>query len=975
MSNLKGTALASDCGFIPATREPLPVQYLDTETAFYKEYTWCLNVVPKVSEIISHLRREVDRLGSLSQPWHLIEAGTNIFLLACAISDTLDDYLLGSGTDFSRAAKILPMGRRAGRMANKLSAAARSRRLKKLEKWRNEWELAVEQFLQEYLRFRRGEGADRSVPIVAAQLTSLLSAKLPAKLNERRPRIPASFHSQDLTHFDVLKLGGKFMEAFPERRRDILVVGLRTAGSYLAPLLRAYLKSNGYENVDFVTLRPKKGIAPWEQSRLARCAARKGLAAIVDEPIGTGGTLAKAAGLLRQAGVSPNNVVALFPVHPNGREWNRSYESLVLSTINVLTLEPEEWYKHTLLENEAVKGRLEDYFRGRGYASARVVVSATAQRLNREFQLSSDDGFHTRLKRVYEVELRNDSGEMETRYVLAKSVGWGWLGYHAFVIARELAPFVPPVLGLREGILYMEWLYSTDAATTREPGRSQLLETAASYVAARARHLRLAQDPSTDLSRENRHAGIERLTVLFSKVFGWSIARALKRTRIRQELSRRPCPYPTLIDGRMRTCEWIRYGGSFRKADFEQHGLGKHQLSITDPAYDLADVILHWGFSSDEERELLARYTAETGDDGISGRLFLYKVLAGTHSMDRALTGLSSARLLHRHQEFNRLFVEARGFLTMQTMRFCAALVTKPSAVRWGSPLVVLDIDGVLDKGIFGYPSTTPSGILAFSLLHSHERPVALNTARTVGQMRDYCEAYGCVGGVAEYGSYVWDAVAKRERILVSDESMNQLEHLRQHLRRTPGVFVNDDYQYSIQAYVYERGVSAPLPTALIRNLTAELRTDRLSVHQTYMDTTVVAKETDKGRGLAALLQLAGRGDLETIAVGDSEPDLPMFRRASQSFAPSNIACRTTATLLGCRVSEKPYQAGLLEIVRSLLHPSGNFCKQCNIAMNASKDDLFFKLLQVADLPPLRRFVQALLDPMALRAVTERGRN
>jgi hydroxymethylpyrimidine pyrophosphatase-like HAD family hydrolase len=975
MIDTKTTGLVSDSPLVGTMPEPLPIRYLDTESVFYREYGWCLNAVPTVREIINHLRREVDRFGSLGQPWHRSEAATNIFLLACAVSDTVDDYLLGSGVDFSRAAKIIPAGRHAGRVANKLRTALRSRRLKSLEKWRNEWESVVDEFLQWYLRLQQDEGADRFAPTLVAKLTSLLNTKLPVKLNNRRSRIPAAFRSQDLTHFDVLRLGSKFIEAFPERRRDILVVGLRTAGSYLAPLLRAYLKSNGYEKVDFVTLRPKKGIAPWEKLRLARCAASKGLAAIVDEPIGTGGTLAKAVGIVRQAGVAPTDVVALFPIHPTGREWNRSYESLVLSTIRVLTLEPEEWYKHALLEGEVVKDRLKEYFRSRGYRGVSVVVSATTERLTREFQLSSDEGFHTRLKRVYEIELQNDSGERETRYVLAKSVGWGWLSYHAFVVARELAPFVPPVLGLRDGILYTEWLCSSEAPATVDPGRSQFVETAASYVAARVRHMGLGQDPSPDLSREIRHAGFERLTTLLSKAYGWSIAMALKRTRIREELSRCPCPYPTLIDGRMRTGEWIRYADSFRKADFEHHGMGKHQLCVTDPAYDLADLILHWGLSADEERVLVARYATETGDEGISGRLFLYKVLAGTHSIDRALTGLASARLVHRHQEFHRLYVEARAFLTLQTMRFSAALVTKPRAIRWGSPLVVLDIDGVLDKQIFGYPSTTASGILAFSLLHSHGRPVALNTARTVGQMKEYCDAYACVGGVAEYGSYVWDAVAKRERILVSDESMNQLKHLRQHLRQTPGVFVNDDYQYSIQAYVYEKGVTVPLPGALIRNLMAELKTDRLGFHQTYTDTTVIAKETDKGRGLAALLQLAGKGELETVAVGDSEPDLPMFRVASHSFAPANISCRTTATLLQCRISDKAYQAGLLQIVRSLLHTDGDRCEQCEIGMKAGQDGLFFRLLQVADQSRMKRLVQTFLDPMALPAVVERSRN
>jgi hypothetical protein len=65
----------------------------------------------------------------------------------------------------------------------------------------------------------------------------------------------------------------------------------------------------------------------------------------------------------------------------------------------------------------------------------------------------------------------------------------------------------------------------------------------------------------------------------------------------------------------------------------------------------------------------------------------------------------------------------------------------------------------------------------------------------------------------------------------------------------------------------------------------------------------------------------------------------------------------------------------LLQIVRSILHPAGDDCKRCDISINARKDDLFFELLQVADQSRLKRFVRAMLDPMAFRSVADRFRN
>ena len=284
--------------------------------------------------------------------------------------------------------------------------------------------------------------------------------------------------------------------------------------------------------------------------------------------------------------------------------------------------------------------------------------------------------------------------------------------------------------------------------------------------------------------------------------------------------------------------------------------------------------------------------------------------------------------------------------------------------------MVVADVDGVLDKQIFGYPSTTAAGILGISLLHAHGLSIALNTARSLEQMKRYCEAYGGTGGVAEYGSAVWDAVSGRERILVGEEALGEMERVREALHGIPGVFLHSGYRYSIRAHLYERGVTVPLPTILIRNLMASLRVERLDLHQTFTDTTIIARETDKGRGLQELLSLAGSGAMETIAIGDSEADLPMFQAATRSFAPSHISCRRAAQVLGCRVASRSYQAGFLESIRSIIHPDGSTCEKCRAAeqpLERSKDP-FVVYLKIADQPAWRNLAGAVVDPKSFHA-------
>ena len=64
-----------------------------------------------------------------------------------------------------------------------------------------------------------------------------------------------------------------------------------------------------------------------------------------------------------------------------------------------------------------------------------------------------------------------------------------------------------------------------------------------------------------------------------------------------------------------------------------------------------------------------------------------------------------------------------------------------------------------------------------------------------------------------------------------------------------------------------------------------------------------------------------------------------MFRVATRSFAPANISCRRQARLLGCQIASHPYQRGLLEIVRKIVHPDGGHCERCDHGGTAHRSD------------------------------------
>jgi len=117
-------------------------------------------------------------------------------------------------------------------------------------------------------------------------------------------------------------------------------------------------------------------------------------------------------------------------------------------------------------------------------------------------------------------------------------------------------------------------------------------------------------------------------------------------------------------------------------------------------------------------------------------------------------------------------------------------------------------------------------------------------------------------------------------------------------------------------------------------------------------------------------LALSGNPQLETIAIGDSEPDLPMFRAAKRSFAPSHISCRKAAELLGCRVASQSYQPGVLESVRRIVHSSATKCPKCEAvrAVIAGRKELFLQMLREADRSRPALLLSAATNPAASQA-------
>ena len=943
----------------------VPSRVLAAELDFFESYPWCLNPHLTVREAIDHLGAEIDRLATVQSGWQTREVATNIFLLSCGLLNCVDEHLRGPSLRLPWKLAEMRLGRGARWGAENVLGSLRRRPAAGVRRWRKQWLAGLDEFLSVIVA---GRDSDPSACAAACGgLAMVLKSQLPSALQANPLGVPSPFRRLDLTHLDILALGRCYVSRFPDRSQAILLLGLRTSGSYFAPLLRAFFEAEGYGNVSVLTIVPGKGPGRWEAKELKRHADEGYTAVIVDDPPHTGGTIFTAFEIARRAGFGLDKLRALVPSHPTKRDWFKP-----LSDDLVISLAPEKWHKRALLEPKEVQARLDEYFGKQDFVRSSVVASTHVERLNASLLAASSDERGARLKRIFEVHLETFQGRKEIRYVLAKSVGWGWLGYHAFLAGRRLAGFVPPILGMRDGILYMEWIPQVASQLGIDSQKAEWIERSASYVAARAQRLSLdaGTTAQSNLGRQDNGAGL--LGKALSRVYGGFFLNLLTEPRLKRMLGRLSCPFPTLIDGNMRPSEWIVGSGVLLKTDYEHHGLGKEELNVIDPAYDLADAILNLDLSPKEERRLIGRYIDQSGDVGVDQRLFMSKMLAGLWTMKQAHAELfSKARIAGKQQAVHQRFLQAWHFLTVQAARQCGGYRRAVSEPHWRSPFVMTDVDGVLDRRLFGFPCTTAAGIEALSILDAHQIPVALNTARSVAEVKEYCQAYSLAGAVAEHGSYMWDAVNRRGRILISREAQDQLQELRNHLQRIPGVFLDSRHEHSIRAFTYlpkpsgvlstllrllrssgvGDGVLTPLPTLLIQQLIADHGLDRLSFHQTTIDTTVVAKEVNKGSGLLALRDWVLGPDAETIAIGDQQPDLAMFSVATRSFAPANVGCAREARLLGCQITRHSYQRGFLEMANVLTHADGHRRKvrAHDNAKPVPGTDLFMHTLQIAD--------------------------
>lgn len=583
-----------------------------TDEGFYSSYAWCVNPVLSLRDLLRRLEEELQRQDAPAAEWQREERRINLYLFACAIACTLDDHLARRPWSLESAAKRFPRVRpalMAAEAALNLPHRLRSRSTDaRARAWRREWTESVDAACELLL------GGQSRLSEMARRLAEAGAAVGDAALG-RRMRIPEGFRCQDLTHHDVRSMVDRARASLPEKDRPLIVVGPRTAGAYFAPLAAAYLRSLGYTRVGWITVRPKQGFSGEERGAISSSVASGAAVLIIDDHQNTGGTLRLLLAALRGLGAEARNITVAIPAHPARPDWTLE------CGVRVCALPAEERYKARLLQSGWV---------GAVVGGAELVQSEETAALNRKIEAHYSDGFQARLRRVF--EMRFGAGARIQR-VVAKSVGWGWLGYHAWVAGTRLAGFVPRPLALRDGMLVSEWAEGESLAE-RGGDQSQLAEVFAAYVAQRTRSLAVDGDPALD-SPGYRWCGWNDLAAALGGVYGRYVGR-LKTPAIRKQLRRYAAPRPVLVDGSMKPADWVRSGDQLYKSDFEQHNFGGGELDVVDAAWDLAAATFEFRLSEQAERRLVGSYIKQSGDSRVADRLLLHKILYALTTMRAA---------------------------------------------------------------------------------------------------------------------------------------------------------------------------------------------------------------------------------------------------------------------------------------------------------------------------------------------------
>jgi hydroxymethylpyrimidine pyrophosphatase-like HAD family hydrolase len=868
------------------------------------------------------------------------ESWLNAFLLAAGVNQIVEDHLHGDGLSLRRVerhVRRIAAGALGAAPAVGIRATDAVRWKARDNGWSDRGVLRWQRHIATIVNHLADltiasaverDGLDQSVQTLFAGLSDL-----PHSVRRSVVRLPSCFRNFDQQPADIARLTDQLSDLRPDRAKAIAVIGVRTSGSYTAPLHAAYLRALGYRDVSVLTFRPGQRWRRSERQLIKRVLRAGGLAVVTDDPPKSGGSILKTLRELERLGFPTAAIVPVIQV------FDGAALTKPLRQYDPILLESGDWSVRERLEPHAVQQEL-----------AEMHTGSTVFSVERRHLLG--DAARGHMRAAYRVELHDRAtGRTWTEDIFVKGVGLGYFGQHALAVAGAVRQFVPEIIGLRDGLLYRRWLPESSRIGEVAPERVDLVAQAVvDYTMARAAGTKVDEDFSLRLV--DRGAVWQRAGDAVAQSFGrWAqLARPLSHPLAKALLR---VAEPSVIDGNMEMSQWFDTGKSgIRKVDFQEREFSSLDVYSFDHRFDLA------GCEADLADAVRARHARLSTQSIDAETWLLYRLV---HAAER-----------HRDSVVESPDAERESAYEMQ--RYYAETVFADLSPTRDGPLCAVDVDWTLEAHGLGFPSITPAAAFALHGLARHGYRVVLATGRSLAEVKQRCEAYGLAGGVAEYGAAIYDQAGRIARVLLTADERDLLDRLRGALAKTPEVELDPAHKSAVRAYTFDAGgrrralTSETITTAIRKaGLEGSVRAIQGSLQTDFMVNTI-----DKGVGLRALAgrlePSAGSADPRflALAVGDSAEDLPFMRLARVAVAPARSELASGSA--GVRILHDSGPRSLRAAAAILLgHPPGA-CHICRVNHLSTRSGLLLGLLAAQDARGLGKLTHALGVAARLRS-------
>jgi hydroxymethylpyrimidine pyrophosphatase-like HAD family hydrolase/GT2 family glycosyltransferase len=829
------------------------------------------------------------------------------YLAACGIDQIVEDRLRGTNALARRCADLIGADQHgaAGRAALRgLDASAGLASAGRAHRALAHWHRNIKDLITILAAALQTGDADAGLDAALTGLGRTVPPRAARLLTGAVLRPPTCFRSFDQHPRDIDALCDRFAARYPDRARPLLILGARTSGSYLAPLAAARARRLGYRDVTVRTIRPGERLMPAETRTLDRIHHIGGMALVLDDPPASGRSLARIAEACEHAGFPHDRVVLGYAAF-DGHEVPEH-----LADRPRITLPAADWDIRTRL----------------GADTLRRTVSALLPPGTRILAITDTlPGIPTRLGHLavpLTVTIATDRGPSELPLV-AEGAGLGYLGRHALAVADALPGAVPRVLGFTDGILLRE----REAREPAPTGRAIPADALADYVAARRHNLPLNADRSLRLTgREPAWEIAARILAPTLGRLGTPLRPALIDPILRELLR---AEHPCIVDGRMLPWLWSADATGWRKTDFDEGSFSHLDLATADPVHDLAAAAI---LAPDAEDKLVARYRQTTGDQ-IGPARWCVHTLVAAWNIDR-LQHLGHGRRL---ADLDPVRIQDRAIQQFYHHLYLADLDDEPTG-----PWAVLDLDGVLEADVLGFPMTSPTGALALRALRAHGYRVLLATGRAIPDVEDRCAHYRLAGAVAEYGAALHDAASGETTLLLPEHD----RALAAELAELPDVRIDPRYRCCIRAYRATGHGRTALDAAAVDQIVTRYQVTAVNGDA---QTDFLPAGLDKVLGIGALTAQLGGPDVPiALAVGDSATDLAMLHAAALGLAPAN-ADRARMRAAGIETVTGRYQQGLAQAVARLLGHRPGTCPTCRPRRPDAPEQALLALLAVPE--------------------------